>query len=427
MYNANANRITASKLIQRAEEIADITNTDFLSYNEKLEYLNSTWKDVYQKIINYNLNVFTVDANLVGAAGRYKLPFDCYQIKSVKNPYTGRMIPRKADSESALGGYYEIVNDEIVLGPTVGPVVVTYWRKPFWLSVPNKPISTQFDFSKYEILSSCKNSVLIKDKIVGAEQKLYVQNLLTESTLELPITYDNTYTYVLGNNYVLEYKIGPGNPTYHFEEKVYDFFGNTIIDYNYNDTGNSPDIISSDNGIIYWGVADTEDNKLYITQLGNEEDDPIEIDLPEDVEDFASVICIEDNFYFIKDENPFPIGIFDDRPAYITDKKELHLINPNGSEIVEKIDIPTIGQVYCTSYGYLTFDGTLYSCIPDTLLDFPNNLYYDVISYDLAVRFLCKQNADSSGVENLNANAWRLLVNSIDQNADYPRVKLVRR
>ena len=105
MYNANANRITASKLIQRAEEIADITNTDFLSYNEKLEYLNSTWKDVYQKIINYDLNVFTVDANLVGAAGRYKLPFDCYQIKSVKNPYTGRMIPRKADSESALGGY----------------------------------------------------------------------------------------------------------------------------------------------------------------------------------------------------------------------------------------------------------------------------------------------------------------------------------
>ena len=74
-----------------------------------------------------------------------------------------------------------------------------------------------------------------------------------------------------------------------------------------------------------------------------------------------------------------------------------------------------------------TAENKVYSCIPDTLLDFPNNLYYDVISYDLAVRFMCKQNADSSGVENLNANAWRLLVNSIDQNADYPRVKLVRR
>ena len=426
MYNANANRITASKLIQRAEEIADITNTDFLSYDEKLEYLNSTWKDVYQKIINYNLNVFTVDANLVGAAGRYKLPFDCYQIKSVKNPYTGRMIPRKADSESALGGYYEIINDEIVLGPTVGPVVVTYWRKPFWLSIPNKPISTQFDFSKYEILSSCKNSVLIKDKIVGAEQKLYVQNLLTESILELTITYDSAYEYVLGNNYIVKYKIVPGNPTGHFENYIYDFYGNQIYDLDTDWEGYAPNIIYSDNGVHYWGVAgsDEDEGKVFIYTVDLGEESILTLDLP--TEEFLGIMCIEGQFYFTEKEG-FPIGIFDDRPAYITEDKELHLINPNGSEIVEKIDIPTIGQVYCVSYGYLTFDGTLYSCIPDTLLDFPNNLYYDVISYDLAVRFLCKQNADSSGVENLNANAWRLLVNSIDQNADYPRVKLVRR
>ena len=106
----NSNRITATKLVRRAKQIADISNTDFLNYEEDTEYLNSAWKNVYQTIINYNLNVFTVEATLVGAAGVYKLPFDCYQIKSVKNPLTGREIPRRADSESLLGATYEIVN-----------------------------------------------------------------------------------------------------------------------------------------------------------------------------------------------------------------------------------------------------------------------------------------------------------------------------
>lgn len=407
MYNANANRITASKLIQRAEEIADITNTDFLSYNEKLEYLNSTWKDVYQKIINYNLNVFTVDANLVGAAGRYKLPFDCYQIKSVKNPYTGRMIPRKADSESALGGYYEIVNDEIVLGPTVGPVVVTYWRKPFWLSIPNKTIKSELESKT--VLDTCNNSLLVAD----SDDKLYVQNVLSDSELELPYTKETGYTYKLGNNFIIKHKNNIVT--------AFDFYGNmldeiTSIDYTY-------DLIKADNGLYYLTKANEEDeNIVYIYELFGNKIAEVEVD-----EDIATIIGIDGEFYPITSENAFPIGIFDDRPAYITDNKELHLINPNGSEIIEKVEVPSIGPLVLIKYGFVAFDNTIYSCIPDTLLDFPNNLYYDVISYDLAVRFLCKQNADSTGVENLNANAWRLLVNSIDQNADYPRVKLVRR
>ena len=407
MYNANANRITASKLIQRAEEIADITNTDFLSYDEKLEYLNSTWKDVYQKIINYDLNVFTVDANLVGAAGRYKLPFDCYQIKSVKNPYTGRMIPRKADSESALGGYYEIVNDEIVLGPTVGPVVVTYWRKPFWLSVPNKTIKSELD--QKTVLDTCNNSLLAVD----SDNKLYVQNILADSELELPYTKETEYSYKLGNNFIIKCK--------NDIVIAYDLYGNmldeiTSITYAYN-------LVKADNGLYYFTKANVEKDNIWdVYELFGDKIAEVEID-----EDTQNIIGIDDNFYPIKTEDAFPIGIFDDRPAYITVNKELHLINPDGSEIVEKIDVPSIGPLVMIKYGFVTFDNKVYSCIPDTLLDFPNNLYYDVISYDLAVRFLCKQNADSSGVENLNANAWRLLVNSIDQNADYPRVKLVRR
>ena len=407
MYNANNNITTASKLVDRALEIADISNTDFLSYNEKVEYLNSAWKNVYQTIINYGLNVFTVDANLVGAGGRYKLPFDCYQIRSVKNPYTGRMIPRKADSESALGGYYEIVNDELVLGPSVGPVVVTYWRKPFFLSLPNNVIKSELESKT--VLDTCNNSLLVID----SDDKLYIQNILSDSELELPYIKEAGYDYKLGNNFIIKYKDD--------SLVAYDFYGNQIdeitnIDYTYN-------LIKADNGLYYFGKTNEEDeNIIDIYELFEDKISEVEVD-----ENVADIIGIDGNFYPITSENAFPIGVFDDRPAYITDKKQLHLINPNGSEIIENVDVPSIGPLVLIKYGFVTFDNTIYSCIPDTLLDFPNNLYYDVISYDLAIRFLCKQNADSTGVENLNMNAWKQLTAGIDQNADYPRIKLVRR
>ena len=427
MYNANTNRYTASEIVERALDVADIQNTDFLSYREKTKYLNDAWRNVYQTIINYNLDVFTVRASLVGSDGVYPLPFDCYQIKAVKNPISGSLIPRKAESESVLGPYYEIVNNTLVLGPNIGPVEVVYWRKPFFLSLPDKAVKTQFDMTKYEILSTCNNSILMRDTIVGSEQKLYIQNLLTDSTLELPYTYDSAYSYVLGNNYIIKYKIIPGNPTGYFENYVYDFYGNQLYNLTTDWEGDAPVIVHSDNGVHYWSVAgsDEDEGKVFIYTIDLDGDPMLTLDIPIE-ENPECIMYIDGQFYFTEKEG-FPIGIFDDRPAYITSDKELRLINPNGSEIVEKVDVPSIGPVFCTKYGFLTFDGTLYSCIPDTELNFPNNIYYDCIAYDLAIRFLCKQNADSSGVEALNTNAWNQLTNSIDMSSDFQRVKLVRR
>ena len=236
--------------------------------------------------------------------------------------------------------------------------------------------------------------------MIGAEQKMYVQNLLSESTLELPYAPDPNYTWRLGNNFILKCNDST--------IQAYDFYGKMIdeitnIDYVYV-------LAKADNGLYYLTKSNEEDENIVdVYELFGDKIAEVSVDA-----DTANIIGIDGEFYPIKTENAFPIGIFDDRPAYITENKELHLINPNGSEIVEKVDVPSISNVYLVKYGFLTFDGTLYSCIPDTELNFPNNMLYDVISYDLAVRFLCKQNADSSGVENLNRNAWNQFVNAID-------------
>lgn len=407
--NINSNIVTASKLITRAKQIADVANTDFLSYDELVDYLNVSFKNVYQTIIQYNLNVFTVEANLVGSSGVYKLPFDCYQIKSVKNPYTGVEIPRKADSESMYGSHYEIVNDNLVLGPSCGPVTITYWRKPYFLTFPNATLETNYNKSEdTEILDVCKDAILVKN----AENKYYIKSLLTDSKLDLSFIEPNEYEKMyLGNNFI----VGINGSAY--EVKDFDgnlvFYGDITADY----------FIKSDNGLIYIGVLDVD--KVNILELDN----VTEVTSIKFTSKPENIICIDNEFYFVE-KDAMPIGIFDCRPAYTTPDKNLHLINDQfdrSKDIIEFVSIPTIGKLICTNYGFLDFSGKLYSNVPDTQLSFPNNLFFDCISYDLAIRFLCKMNADSSGVENLNRNAWGQLTAAIDANADFQVVKKVRR
>ena len=407
--NVNSNIVTASKLIRRAKQIADISNSDFLNYEELTEYLNASWKNVYQTVIQYNLNVFTVEANLVGSGGVYKLPFDCYQIKSIKNPYTGIEIPRKSDSASMYGSHYEIVNDNLILGNTCGPVSITYWRKPYFLTFPNATVSTTYNKAEdKEILDVCKDAILIKD----AENKYYIKSLLTDSKLDLsfiePDKYEKIY---LGNNFI----VGIKESTY----EVKDFYGNLVF---YGDI-TADYFIKSDDGLIYIGVLDVD--KVNIFEIDN----VTEVASMKFTTKPENIICIDNEFYPVE-KDAMPIGIFDCRPAYTTPDKNLHLINEQfdrSKDIVEFVSIPTMGKLICTNYGFLDFSGKLYSNVPDTQLSFPNNLFLDCIGYDLAIRFLCKMNADSSGVENLNRNAWNQLTASIDQNADFQVIKKVRR
>ena len=409
MEHVNSNIVTASKLIRRAKQIADVANSDFLSYNELTDYLNASWKNVYQTIIQYNLNIFTVEANLVGSSGVYKLPFDCYQIKSVKNPYTGVEIPRKADSESMYGSHSEIVNDNLVLGTSCGPVTITYWRKPYFLTFPNATLETNYNKAEdAEILDVCKDAILVKD----AENKYYIKSLLTDSKLDLSFIEPNEYEKMyLGNNFI----IGINGSNY----EVKDFYGNLVFSGNIT----ADYFIKSDDGVIYIGVLDTD--KVNIFELDN----VTEVTSINFTSKPDNIICIDNEFYPVE-KDAMPVGIFDCRPAYTTPDKNLHLINDQfdrSRDIIEFVSIPTIGKLICTNYGFLDFSGKLYSNVPDTQLSFPNNLFFDCISYDLAIRFLCKMNADSSGVENLNRNAWNQLTASIDANADFMRVKLVRR
>src|SRR5574344_715206 len=74
-------RYNASDVIKKAKQLADLENSDFISWNESLTLLNDAYQSVYQKSINKGNNdfvkVITTDNKVI------TLPNDFYQLKAL--------------------------------------------------------------------------------------------------------------------------------------------------------------------------------------------------------------------------------------------------------------------------------------------------------------------------------------------------------
>ena len=69
-------KYTAKRIIDRALSLVDLHNTDFLSHQELTDYLNDSWKSLYQISINSSDKVFVCETALKQAGGisEYCLP-----------------------------------------------------------------------------------------------------------------------------------------------------------------------------------------------------------------------------------------------------------------------------------------------------------------------------------------------------------------
>lgn len=389
--------VTASKIIDRALHIADIANTDFLTHDELTDFFNDNWKALYQSIIEHNLDIFTVDAHLVGNNGTYLLPFDCYQIKSIKNPVSGNQLIRKTDSMGKYTGGYTIKNNTIVIdGINPGPVVVTYWRNPYYISIPNKTLDINID-SK-DIISTSLNNILYKD---GEYLSLWTPKGTV--TTDIHYSSDEEYALVKDESVFIAKEDDDGPYT-----ALVNIDNTTVWE---SDT--KPDMfIKADNGLVYLGYKTEEgiDIKKLDKLVWQEED--------------ADNYIVINNEVYPAPEGTMPIGIFDNRPAYVADET-LCLINPNMSIIREPLELPIMKPDAQIKYGILS-NGKIYSNIPDTLLDFPNNVLYELLAYRLAICFLAKQNAESAGVQSMYDTMKAQFFSSIDMSAGYQRMNNAR-
>jgi hypothetical protein len=123
---------TTSELIERAKNLADCGNTDFLSHEECEQYLNDAYNEIYQLAINRGDDWFVKTMNVNSKAN---LPNDFYSLRSVKGA-NGYMYKRRSLSATINEPGYEIINNKLVIsGQMPISCEVTYYPLPKHLTL----------------------------------------------------------------------------------------------------------------------------------------------------------------------------------------------------------------------------------------------------------------------------------------------------
>lgn len=406
----------ASNIVSRSLKLADVANTDFIGYEEKLQYLNDSFKDLFQLLINKGDSQFVKEVELGGAYStntytEYELPWDLYRIKCIQDKYSGREILRKATTESINSGTYDIVNNKLrIYGFSGSHLMMTYYITPPYLSYPNKSI----DIDEVSIVSTAKNSALIDN----GDGTLSVVNLLTKDAVSTFEWSDNTDSITLGNGH------------FFYDNKWYNFMGDEL--------STSPHGV----GVVYddkWNVLSFADNTIINRQnvILKTIEGTIQPRLLYDGNDIGfynkqlyvnqvAIAEMDSNITAILPTN----CIFNDCKVFIIacgQKLYYALFSPLYTVVsIEEIELGGQAPLWSIDYGPIVSDGTftqLLSWVPDTLMNFPNELYFSVMSADLAVKYAMKANADTGALDNLYQKYYNQFMNSLSQAAGYTRIK----
>lgn len=392
----------ASEIVNRALSLADLHNTDFISNEENIYYLNDSWKEFYQLLINKGDKQFVKEVLLYPTNGfgtaEYNLPEDLYQIQSIKNPITGNIITRKAESEGHTSNTYEIINDKLKLYGVAGNIVMTYYTVPEWITLPDKTIVSDLEYADIEsIISNVSNSFLNGDNIV--------RNVVTGETIASNVS-DGI---LIGGKLLYD------------DETVYDFNNHQIAIVGQYDT--TKYLINSN-------------NLKYLYSNTNETFEFINDDITADVD--VGIVFSDGNVFGIKDNQfkfndiEFPITPKNNEAQYLRAFGDHEFVILGGyvfeyyNGLVQGYnEIKTTGKyLFTTKYGPFIYDGDckVISGLPDTEFNFPNELYVQVLAASLAVKYAMKQNANVEGLNALYENYKSNFLNSLSQDISFPRI-----
>lgn len=378
---------TSTKIIKRALELADLQNTSFLSHQELTAYLNESWRGLYQMFINQSDKQFVCETSLKLAGGgitEYCIPCDLFQIHSLKDRISGRVYLRAPVNASPVSGTYEIFNNKIRLYGIGGDLVLTYYKTPTYISIPNKTIKLDIEGN---ILSTSGNNILLES---GSIYDVINQEKIGEVTIN-----EQVEQVVLCKGFVV-FKINVDGEYYVLYTSYKDnqlFVKNIDGDFTLLNDG------------YYW----------YDNQVWFKDEDIFDSD--------TSDIYVTKNKDIILRRDIKEIPMFNDQETFLSTSEPVMY---EGNDLTAtKLDIDYFDLLGVVDYGYITTDGTdkyLVSYIPDTLLNFPNQLYFELIAAECAMRFLLKQNADITGLQNIYNNMANSYKNSLSQNGAYPRI-----
>lgn len=391
----------AKDLIEQAQMLADLQNSDFISWKENMMFLDNAWSDLYQQIINHGDKSFMKTFSFEGDS--YELPRDFYQLHYVcyNDGLNSIPITRKSKTSLTGGPFYDLVGDEIIIYNRIGGlrnIEVSYFpvRDSITYASDDQRVNaidgTIIDVCDKNVLYEQNGSYFIKDIINGSETTTQSGFMLTDngvianSETNPYFKKDNKAYYTEWSNGILSLKKKNGQTIHTVEVATNPNFPTKKI------------------------------NALYKDQLVYVRDGNLEsFDLETGTVETIAEGLISDKVYSFKDD------------LYWETKDGIIV---NGEVLVPTTHYDTYHGIMKedekTGYGLLVDRLVIKSVYNNTPLLFPNNVYYNYLAYKLATYYKIKQGSDPSGTMVAAESALKTFYNTIlkDTN-EYVRISNV--
>ena len=361
-----------SDIVRAAKQIADLENSDFISWNENIRLINEAWTSVHQKLINKGDMTFV---NEIDIAKEQYLPEDFYQVMSILDNYN-TPVPRYSIGMNDSQIWYKLINNKIILNG-LHSAKLTYFTKPQFLTYSAETITDALPLQDdEEIKFACGNYVLTNKNVWNVKEATIIKE-----AYETDI-YVDAYGRTYSNN---------EKPIFYPDGRCF-----KLTQYECTDTNCKVAYTNAIENITFDGV-------YYYVRYSNgvinvfEQNNSSHIEV---LNGFSSNIYFSNNHkFYIKDNVVF----IDDIPMYDSSYY-------NNQIYMLKIDLNT-------GYGLFTNNNKILSTVVDTELDLPNNLYYNVLAYMLAFSYCCKQGKDATYVNAQLNNNIEILYDTLTNDA----------
>ena len=368
--------MNTNTLITKALQLADLKNSKTFTAGELFTFLNDAYFTTYNEAIDFGENWFVKKSN-----GKV-IPPDCYKIKRVGNDLR-RDIDYKIENNTIIGNVSSI----------------EYWPRPDTLFFDEgeqiKDLDPTFTNGKW-IADGKLHDIKGNTINVGTYDKYYIGEKyvygVTNDVLYDAIANTPLLTHVL---FTLPNDLVP----YNTEEKMIGYISLEITDYNENKNGLYNAIDSKFETVA---TLDADKIKIYNSKFTYEYELPIEGNV---------VRFVTDDIVLVSSENA------------------ILLLNVYSGKIWVK-NIKVTGTPYVnleTMYGVVSndlFNNTvLASPFINMDLDYPNNLFWDILIYRLAKTMRTKLQQDTTHINDLLQVAERNYYDSLKKNTGYCKIK----
>lgn len=364
---------TAKDIIKSARQIADLENSDFISWAENIRLLNEAWTALHQKLINSGNMTFVDEMEL---HAEQELPKTFYQVLSILDNYN-TPVPRYSIGMNDSQIWYKIINNKLILNG-LQSAKLTYFTKPQFLTYSADTIVDALPLGEGEVIKfACDNYALTNKNVWD----------IKEASIVRAAAETDVYVDAYGRTYSANEK-----PIFYPDGRCFKLTQSECTDTNCK-VVYSDDIENITFDGVYYSVRYSSNGNINVFEQGNSNN----IDV---LEGFSSNIYFNNEHkFYIKDNVVF----IDDIPMY---DASIY----NNKVYMLKIDLNT-------GYGLFTNNNKILSIAVDTELNLPNNLYYNVLAYMLAFSYCCKQGKDASYVNaQLNSNV-ELLYDTLTNDA----------